>query len=100
MLIYLNIIAPSLVVFKTFSRRNTITFEEFLQAASREATSDPGSAMVSVLQREKVPGINIGQITNNSGLDPQSKPHNLLRFLAHISERGQWGVNLSVRVVD
>lgn len=86
-------------MFKTFARRSVITFEDFLQAASREAITDPGSAMVSVLRREDVPGIDVNAIVCDSWLNPQSNPSNILRFLTYIAERGQWGVNVSV-VVD
>lgn len=87
------------VMFKTFARRSVITFEEFLASASREAITDPGTAMVSVLRRENVPGIDVDAIVRDSWLNPQSNPPNILRFLTHIAERGQWGVNVSV-VVD
>lgn len=87
------------VVFRTFARRSVITFEEFLSSASRESITDPGSAMISVLRREDVPGIDVNSIVSDSWLNPQSNPSNILRFLTYISERGQWGVNVSV-VVD
>lgn len=76
--------------------RNVITFEEFLRLASRSGLGDPGTAMMAVLGNNRVPGINISRIENDLSLNPSGNPGNILKFLSHIAENGQWGVNMNV----
>ena len=75
-----------------------LTFEEFLARAERSGISDPGSAMMSVLRENRVPGIDVGRIESDRGLNPCGNPSNVVRFLRHVADRGQWGVNLEVRI--
>lgn len=75
-----------------------MTFEDFLAQADREPTSDPGTAMVNVLKKNPVRGINLDRILSDSRLDPQGRPANLIPFLRRIASDGDWGVNLSVRI--
>jgi hypothetical protein len=80
------------------STPTSYTFEDFLRDAHNSGIPDPGSAMVSVLKRRRVSGIDIDGIIMNGGLDPRNKPSNIICFLRHICENGVWGVNLSVNV--
>jgi hypothetical protein len=80
------------------STPTSYTFEDFLRDAHNSGIPDPGSAMVSVLKRRRVSGIDIDGIITNGGLEPRSKPSNIICFLRHICENGVWGVNLSVNV--
>jgi hypothetical protein len=72
-------------------------FESFLDESCREG-GDPGTAMVEVLKRRGVRGIDLNRILSTPGLDPRNSPSNLLPFLRRIASDGQWGVNLSIRV--
>jgi hypothetical protein len=74
------------------------TFEDFLRDAQSTGVSDPGCAMVSILEKMRVPGINLQAILEKKGLDPRNAPENLLAFLRQICEDGHWGVNLSVNI--
>jgi hypothetical protein len=74
------------------------SFEDFLRDAERTGISDPGDAMMTVLRRTRVPGLNPEQIQRSSTLDPCGRPANLLAFLRHICSEGQWGVNLEIRI--
>lgn len=76
--------------------RDVITFEEFLRLASRAGAGDPGAAMMAVLRNTRVPGIDTARIANDLSLNPSGNPGNILKFLSHISENGQWGVNMDV----
>jgi hypothetical protein len=76
--------------------RNVITFEKFLRLAERAGSGDPGAAMVTVLRSNRVPGIDIDRIVNNLYLNPSGNPGNILKFLCHIAENGEWGVNMDV----
>ena len=76
--------------------RNVITFEEFLRLALRAGSADPGTAMMTVLRSNSVPGIDINRIMNDLYLNPSGNPGNILKFLCHIAENGQWGVNMDV----
>jgi hypothetical protein len=73
-------------------------FEDFLAQADRAGMSDPGSAMVSVLERNAVRGIDLRRILSDPSLDPRNNPRNVVPFLRRIASDGQWNVNLSVRV--
>ncbi len=76
--------------------RNVITFEEFLRHASRAGSGDPGAAMMEVLRNTKVPGVDIERIADDLSLNPSGNPGNILKFLCHIAENGEWGVNMDV----
>jgi len=73
-------------------------FEDFLRDAERTGITDPGEAMMTVLLRTRVPGLNPEKIQRSSTLNPCGCPGNLLAFLRHICSEGQWGVNLNVRI--
>jgi hypothetical protein len=87
-------------VFNTFKAqsRNVLTFEEFLDRARTAGISDPGAAMLTVLRNNPVPGIDLGRIERDLSLNPSGNPGNVLRFLCHVAEAGQWGVNMNVTV--
>ena len=93
-------LAPGTVVFNTFTAqsRNVLTFEEFLDRARTVGISDPGAAMLSVLRVYGVPGIDLDRIERDLSRNPSGNPGNILRFLCHVAEAGQWGVNLNVTV--
>lgn len=74
------------------------TFEDFLRDAERTGIADPGDAMMTILRRIRVPGLNPERIQNNSSLNPCGRPGNVLAFLRHICAEGQWGVNLEIRI--
>ena len=76
--------------------RNVITFEEFLRLAKQAGSSDPGTAMVTVLRSNRVPGIDTDRISRDLSLNQSGNPGNILKFLGHIAENGQWGVNMDV----
>jgi hypothetical protein len=76
----------------------SISFEAFLHEAERTGISDPGSAMMQVLRQRRIRGIYPDQIENNTSLNPCGRPANLLAFLRHICEEGQWGANLSIAI--
>jgi hypothetical protein len=65
-------------------------FEDFLREAEESGSLDPGTAMIRVLERRRIPGIEIHKYP-----DPRE---NLLGFLRCIARDGQWGVNLDVRL--
>ena len=75
-----------------------MTFEEFLDRAKTCGISDPGAAMLSVLRVNRVPGIDLNRIERDLSLNPSGNPGNLLPFLCHVASRGDWGVNLEVRI--
>lgn len=77
---------------------SSYSFEDFLRDAERTGIADPGEAMITVLRRMRVPGLNPEQILRSSSLNPCGRPVNLLAFLRHISSEGQWGVNLDIRI--
>jgi len=85
--------------FTATTGRDTLTFERFLCLAKAEGLSDPGTAMLAVLRRHRVSGIDVGRIENDLSLNPSGNPSNLLAFLCHIAEKGDWGVKMEV-VVD
>jgi len=85
--------------FTATTGRDTLTFERFLCLAKAEGLSDPGTAMLAVLRRHRVSGIDVGRIENDLSLNPSGNPSNLLAFLCHIAEKGDWGVRMEV-VVD
>lgn len=68
-------------------------FEDFLREAEESGSRDPGTAMVNVLERRRIPGIEIHKYP-----DPRGRPENLLSFLRCIARDGRWGVNLDVRL--
>lgn len=76
--------------------RNVITFEGFLRIAELAGSGDPGAAMMAVLRSTKVPGIDVEHIANDLALNPSGNPGNILKFLCHIAENGEWGVNMDV----
>lgn len=78
--------------------RSVITFEEFLNRARTSGITDPGTAMMSVLRINPVPGIEVGRLERDLTLNPSGNPGNVLRFLCTIAREGQWGVNLNVTV--
>ena len=78
--------------------QGSLGFEQFLRLAERSASSDPGTAMVEVLRSRSVPGIDLNRILSNSRLNPVNRPENLLPFLCHIAEQGDWAVNLNIRI--
>ena len=82
----------------TAQSRNVLTFEEFLDRARTAGSPDPGAAMMAVLRNNPVPGIDLYRIENDLSLNPSGNPGNVLRFLCHVAEVGQWGVNLNVTV--
>ena len=77
---------------------SSCSFEDFLRDAERTGIADPGEAMMAVLQRRRIPGLNVNRIQSDSGLNPCGRPGNLLAFLRHISSEGQWAVNLNIRI--
>lgn len=85
--------------FTATTGRDTLTFEEFLAKARAEGLSDPGAAMLAVLRRHRVSGIDVGRIENDLSLNPIGNPGNVLAFLCYIAEKGSWGVRMEV-VVD
>jgi len=85
--------------FTATTGRDTLTFEGFLAKAKSEGLSDPGTAMLVVLRRHRVSGIDVGRIENDLSLNPVGNPGNVLAFLSHIAEKGSWGVRMEV-VVD
>ena len=74
------------------------SFEDFLRDAERTGIADPGDAMMSILRKIRIPGINPERIQSSSSLNPCGRPGNLIAFLRHICAEGQWGVNLEVRI--
>lgn len=94
---YRDTLAPDLLVFATQSR-SVISFEEFLNRARTSGITDPGTAMMSVLRINPVPGIDVGRIERDLTLNPSGNPGNVLRFMCTIAREGQWGVNLNVTV--
>ena len=74
------------------------SFEDFLRDAERTGISDPGEAMLTVLERVHVPGVNVARIRSDARLNPSARPEQLLPFLRHICAEGQWKVNLDVRI--
>lgn len=78
---------------------SAISFEHFLREAERTGLSDPGSAMMQVLRQRRIRGIDPHSIEANPCLNPCGRPANVLPFLRHICEEGQWGANLSI-VID
>jgi hypothetical protein len=93
---------PPNIVFGPFTAttgRDTLTFEGFLAKARAEGLSDPGAAMLAVLRRHRVSGIDVSRIENDLSLNPIGNPGNVLAFLCYISEKGSWGVRMEV-VVD
>lgn len=77
---------------------SSYTFEDFLRDAERTGISDPGSAMVDVLRRRRIPGLSMDMILGSSSLNPCGSPGNVIAFLRHICETGSWGVNLQVNI--
>lgn len=75
-----------------------LTFEDFLREAERTGLADPGSAMMEVLRTRRIPGLSVERILSNGSLNPCGRPANLLAFLRHICEAGNWGVNLTVQI--
>jgi len=94
---YWHTLAPDRLVFSIQSR-SVISFEEFLNRARTSGITDPGTAMMSVLRVNHVPGVNVGRIERDLTLNPSGNPGNVLRFLCTIAREGQWGVNLNVTV--
>jgi hypothetical protein len=84
-------------VFNT-QQRNVITFEEFLDRARTSQIVDPGAAMLSVLRNYGVPGLDLYRIENDPTLSPFGNPGNILKFLCHIADKGQWGVDMNVTI--
>ena len=84
-------------VFSTQSR-SVITFEEFLNRARTSGITDPGTAMMSVLRINPVPGIEVGRLERDLTINPSGNPGNVLRFLCTVAREGQWGVNLNVTI--
>lgn len=74
------------------------SFEDFLHDAERTGITDPGEAMMNVLRRIRIPGINNELIQGSNSLNPCGRPANLIGFLRHICAEGQWGVNLEIRI--
>ncbi len=74
------------------------TFEDFLRDAERTGITDPGEAMMTVLRKSRVPGLNLDRLQSNSNLNPSGRPSNMLAFLRYICAEGQWGVNLDIRI--
>ncbi len=77
---------------------SSYSFEDFLRDAERTGIADPGEAMMTILRRTRIPGLNPEQIQASSKLNPCGRPSNLLSFLRHICTEGQWGVSLDIRV--
>jgi hypothetical protein len=75
-----------------------LTFEGFLAKARAEGLRDPGAAMLAVLRRHRVSGIDVSRIENDLSLNPSGNPGNILAFLCHIAEKGEWGVKMEVIV--
>jgi len=94
---YRHTLAPDQLVFAT-QPRSVISFEEFLNRARTSGITDPGTAMISVLRINPVPGLDVGRIERDLTLNPSGNPGNVLRFLCTIAREGQWGVNLNVTV--
>ncbi len=84
--------------FTATTGRDTLTFEGFLAKARAEGLSDPGAAMLKVLRKYRVSGIDVSRIENDLSLNPSGNPGNILAFLCHIAENGAWGVNMEVVV--
>jgi hypothetical protein len=78
--------------------RSVITFEEFLNLARTSGITDPGTAMISVLRVNPVPGIDVGRIERDLTLNPSGNPGNVLKFMCTIAREGQWGVNMNVTI--
>jgi len=78
--------------------RSSYTFEDFLRDAERTGITDPGEAMMTVLRKTRVPGLNLERLQSNRNLNPCGRPSNVLAFLRHICAEGQWGVNLDIRI--
>ncbi len=74
------------------------SFEDFLLDAEGTGIRDPGEAMLTVLERVRVPGVNAARIRGDSRLNPSGRLGQLLPFLRHICADGQWGVNLEIRI--
>ena len=77
---------------------SSYSFEDFLRDAERTGIADPGDAMMSILRKIRIPGINDEKIQSSCSLNPCGRPGNLIAFLRHICAEGQWGVNLDVRI--
>jgi hypothetical protein len=84
-------------VFATQSR-SVISFEEFLNRARTSGITDPGTAMMSVLRINPVPGLDVGRIERDLTINPSGNPGNVLKFLCTVAREGQWGVNLNVTI--
>jgi hypothetical protein len=85
-----------MLVMKSPSYHLPMTFEDFLKDADNRPESDPGTAMVEVLKRNRVNGINLDRILASS--DPRNNPGKVLAFLRRIAQDGSWEVNLSIRI--
>lgn len=77
---------------------SSYTFEEFLRDAEATGIADPGTAMVDVLRRHRISGLDLNRILNSRQLNPCGAPDNLIAFLRTICAEGQWGVNLAVNI--
>jgi hypothetical protein len=73
-----------------------MTFEDFLAESDRRPESDPGTAMVEVLKKHRINGINLDRILYRC--DPRNNPQNVLGFLREVADKGSWSFNLSVRI--
>ena len=78
--------------------RSVISFEEFLNRARTSGITDPGTAMMSVLRINPVPGLDVGRIERDLTINPSGNPGNVLKFLCTVAREGQWGVNLNVTI--
>lgn len=74
-----------------------LSFEDFLRKAELTGINDPGEAMLQVLERVHVPGLNPARIRSDAVLNPCGPKH-LLPFSRHICAEGHWAVNLDVRI--
>jgi len=77
---------------------SSYTFEDLLRDAERTGITDPGEAMMTVLRKIRIPGLNLELLQSNSSLNPCGRPGNVLAFLRYICAEGQWGVNLDIRI--
>lgn len=77
---------------------SSISFQTFLEMSSKSYSTDPGTAMVNVLRKHRVKGIDLDRILNDLSINPCGNPGNVLKFLCHIASVGDWGVNLSIYV--
>ena len=77
---------------------SSYSFEDFLRDAERTGIADPGEAMMTILRRTRISGLSPEQIQASSSLNPCGRPCNLLTFLRHICAKGQWGINLNIRI--